>query len=266
MKYEFTGDTKLFCGHLVRRIRAIRDINTQFLFVPKGTLGGWVEKSSNLSQDGESWVANEAVVCGNGKITHNALVSGNAWVKDCVITDNAIVTDFARVTGESKCEDEAFVGGNARIRGGRITENAQVTGYATVGKNACVRGRAKLLGSATALSDSCVSQYAVVGGTAVIGKGVHVFGNAKIYQGHIHDVGHWITLPIRYYQYSNIGVEEATFVLSGDNIYVAMGEDGGSLEGFLQHQAGLWKETSMEDIMQEQIQLCCDYAKAYLTK
>ena len=41
-KYEFTGETKEYGGVSLKRIRRLSD----------KLLGGWIEKESNLSQDG----------------------------------------------------------------------------------------------------------------------------------------------------------------------------------------------------------------------
>lgn len=60
-KFEFTGETRVWCGHTLRRIRALVDIPTHC--VKKGDLGGWIEKNKNLSHDGNAWVSGNAVVC-----------------------------------------------------------------------------------------------------------------------------------------------------------------------------------------------------------
>ena len=41
-KFEFTGETRVWCGYTLRRIRALVDIPTHC--VKKGDLGGWIEK------------------------------------------------------------------------------------------------------------------------------------------------------------------------------------------------------------------------------
>ena len=69
-KYELTTETKVVFGRTLYRIRAL----IAFSNVDAGELGGWIEKESNLAQDGNAWVYGDAWVYGN------ALVSGNAWV------------------------------------------------------------------------------------------------------------------------------------------------------------------------------------------
>ena len=59
-KYEFTGETKTFCGVTLRRIRALVTI---IGVVNSGDCGGWIESENNLQVYGNAWV------------------SGNAWVE-----------------------------------------------------------------------------------------------------------------------------------------------------------------------------------------
>ena len=42
-KYEFTGETKNIDGHILYRIRALRNIHCDGWRIRAGDLGGWVE-------------------------------------------------------------------------------------------------------------------------------------------------------------------------------------------------------------------------------
>ena len=77
MKYEITDivhpeNAKLF------RIRALRAIPA--IGVKVSDLGGYIEKESNLSQEGDSWVSGNALVYGNAHVYGDARVYGNAYV------------------------------------------------------------------------------------------------------------------------------------------------------------------------------------------
>ena len=80
-KYELTTETKVVSGHTLYRIRAL----VAFGSVDTGELGGWIEKESNLAQDGNAWVYGDAEVYGNARVYDNAevygdaRVAGNAW-------------------------------------------------------------------------------------------------------------------------------------------------------------------------------------------
>ena len=62
-KYEATGETKEWFGVTLHRIRAVADIAA--LGITIGTLGGWIEKPSNLDVFGNAWVFGNAQVFGD---------------------------------------------------------------------------------------------------------------------------------------------------------------------------------------------------------
>ena len=78
--WEFTGDTKVCFGIILKRIRATVEFELKCgIIIRKGELGGWIEKGSNLS--GNAWVSGDAWVSGNARVYGNAEVHGNARVK-----------------------------------------------------------------------------------------------------------------------------------------------------------------------------------------
>jgi carbonic anhydrase/acetyltransferase-like protein (isoleucine patch superfamily) len=91
-KFEATGETKEWFGRTLYRIRATADIAA--LGIVAGTLGGWVEKESNLSVGGNAWVF------GSARVYDNAWVSGDA-----------------RVFGDARVYGNAWVGGDAQVYG-----------------------------------------------------------------------------------------------------------------------------------------------------
>ena len=69
-----------------------RYIVKKFGNIAKGQKGGFIEKKSNLSQDGNAWVYNYAMVYGDAKVCDNAKVYDCANVRSAaVVCDNAIV-------------------------------------------------------------------------------------------------------------------------------------------------------------------------------
>ncbi len=100
-----------------------------FSNVRKGEIGGYIESEKNLSQKGDCWVYDNAIVCGEAIVCDNAQVSGNAIVCDrAVVCDNAIVKDNARIL------DYAVIQDNARIFGNAIVKNDS-----WIGKNKIVK-------------------------------------------------------------------------------------------------------------------------------
>lgn len=88
MKYKLTNKKIDYLGRTLYQIEAVK----KFGNIAKGQKGGFIEKKSNLSQDGNAWVYNYAMVYGNAKVCDNAKVYDCAMVRgDAVVRDNAIV-------------------------------------------------------------------------------------------------------------------------------------------------------------------------------
>lgn len=97
-KFELTTDTQIFFGRKLFRIKAL----ISFGNVKSGDLGGYVEKESNLSHDGNAWVYGDAKVCGDAKVYGNAWVYGNAKVfGNAEVYGNAEVCGDAEITNDS---------------------------------------------------------------------------------------------------------------------------------------------------------------------
>jgi len=106
MKYKLTKNKKTIGDVTLYQIEALKE----FSDIKKGDLGGWIEKESNLSQQGDCWVSCRARVYDNAIVSDNAWVFGNAWVSGC-----AWVSGNARVFGNARVSDNAWVSGNAII-------------------------------------------------------------------------------------------------------------------------------------------------------
>ena len=121
-KYELTEETIEWTGFTngsrkaftLHRIKALKDFNG----VKKGDLGGFVEKESNLAQDGDCWVYDDAAVYDNAEIYGNAKVFNNAEIGGYArVYDEASVCDNAAVYGKAVICDNADVYDNAVIYG-----------------------------------------------------------------------------------------------------------------------------------------------------
>ena len=117
-KYILTDETIQFNGKTLYRIKAIKNFGN----VKDGDLGGWIEKEENLSQEGNCWVYDEAVVCDNAKICNNAKIMCNA-----IIMNNAVVKDNAQVCDYVIIRNNGIIGGNTIL-----TEDVEVYSDAIV--------------------------------------------------------------------------------------------------------------------------------------
>ena len=95
-------------------------------------MGGFVEKESNLSQEGACWIYDDAICCENGEIKEEA-----------ALYDGSLVRGSAVVTGDTTFYDRAVAKSDCYICGGEIKEDAVISGKAfidTVGINAPIIG------------------------------------------------------------------------------------------------------------------------------
>lgn len=196
-KWEFTGETKVVTDeyekpHTVKRIRRLSD----------GKVGGWIDTEDTLSQYGNCWIDDEAVVFNHSFVDGDAVVSGHAKVSNCIIRDKAQVHGKARlygselygpsvvksnaiVRGEASIDDGSLIDGNAVITGkatvwgSRVDQNARVDGEASVGRCSTVTGSAIVDGNSNVLS-ARIAGNAMVYGHAVV-DAAWVLDNAKIH-------------------------------------------------------------------------------------
>ena len=106
MKYEFTGETKIFFGIELKRIRATAAIEKYNVAV--GDLGGWIEDEKNLDQYGGAWVSGDAQVCGDAKVYGNARVSGGAWEKSPLYIQGAKYPFYMAAANKVGCGCQVF--------------------------------------------------------------------------------------------------------------------------------------------------------------
>lgn len=137
-KYEITSIKSPFFASL-HQIRALVTIPH---VVNAGELGGYIENESNLSQEGDCWVYDNACVVGDARVYGNArvcmgiagnprvlcdaFIQGNAQVYDnACISCNVLISDSARVCGNSRLfdaegEDAIMIFGETLIYGDMI--------------------------------------------------------------------------------------------------------------------------------------------------
>lgn len=170
-KYKIRKDLSYtFDGHKLYRVEALKDFGN----VKKGSVGGFIEKEDNLSQEGNCWIFLDAKVYGNAKVFGNAIINGFAQV-----CDNSVVFDNAQVRGYSKVKD------NARMEDCSIVkDNAQVYGNSLLLDNAQVCDNAHLIGTCL------VRDNAIVCGDACIYDVVRFISDAKIMSPADYYIGH----------------------------------------------------------------------------
>jgi carbonic anhydrase/acetyltransferase-like protein (isoleucine patch superfamily) len=159
-KYCLTSETITVNSVTLYRIKALKS----FALVMAGSLGGFIENESNLSQIGNCWVYGQATVYGEARISENATVR-----------DFATVSDYAMISGDARIYENAIVYNSARV-----FDSASVSGFAGVSGTASIFGGARVYGNArvngeVSLCDDC----AVLGTTIIYGNAI-VRGSAML--------------------------------------------------------------------------------------
>ena len=179
-KYEFTGETKKVGDITVRRIRLLVDIEYDEMSnrpkIKAGTVGGWIEREENLSQQGKCFVADDACVFDHAVVKDDALVADHAQVyRFAVVNLQAFVTDHAIVCGFAVVTDHAGVCGNAIVN-----EYATVKDSASLNDHAVASGSCKVFNNAVMGGYSRASGQAKIGGFARLSDFANVTERATV--------------------------------------------------------------------------------------
>ena len=148
-KYVLLDDDVIIApnGRVCYRIKAIKD----FGYIAAGQLGGYVQNIHSLSQSGNCWVADNAVIWGGGHV-----------YEDAIIRENAQVFEKAIVQGKSVVSGGCLIGGAAKIEGtAQVELSCIVAGEAYISGDAIVRGSYFIDGKARICS---VQDYIAVSG------------------------------------------------------------------------------------------------------
>lgn len=181
-KYAVRYDIRtMYDGKKLFRIEALKNIKLiSGQLVTKGTIGGWVNGPKNLSQQGNSWIADDAMVYEKATVLGNALIKGNAKIfgeaeinENAVIFDNAQVYDRAVVFGDAKVSDDARIYGSASI-----SDNAVIFNSVTVHDEAIVHENARVYGSADIYDYARIHGSAIISGSTIV-RGVASLGTGK---------------------------------------------------------------------------------------
>ena len=167
-KYFLTGEIMKLGWRTLYRIQATRSFGT----VRKDQKGGWVEKESNLSHDGNCWVFDDAMVLGDAVVKDNALVYDNSS-----IAGFAEVSGYSQVMGSSTIDGDVCIGGQAYVKDSEICKDAIIAGYANV-LHSYVTGHGRVYGSA-------IIRCASIRGNSTVGGDAKIVGPVSVIDAQI---------------------------------------------------------------------------------
>lgn len=209
-KYILTDYTKEYDGHILYRVRAIKD----FGGVKAGEIGGYVAGEHNLSQHGNSWIQSDSKVFGLAYVGDNALVRksimygnakaiensriihttmyGDTVIKGFAISNNAYIYHKSVICGESRVsghlafegiiKDKVFIKDpSVRITG----KDIEISDEVQISENVKVDGHAKIRGKSRIMGYCEITDYAEISGEAIIKDNVCVGGKSRIWNNAI---------------------------------------------------------------------------------
>lgn len=91
-KYRFTGETKKVKNITVHQIQLVRSLDSHGL--EAGTIGGWIESEHSLSEFGDCWVFQEAMILNRSRVSGNISIMGKSMIdEDSIVGGNGFIKD-----------------------------------------------------------------------------------------------------------------------------------------------------------------------------
>ena len=171
-KYELTDNTSSYKGIVLHQIRALRSFGN----VKTGELGGFIESEDNLSHIGTCWVYNSAKVYGKIKlmgtsiVSDEAIVTGNATIRVCIITDNSMFNASGNIRGKLIMSDDSYLSGNINL-----------VGQLTMADSSSIRGSIDCSGQIIMADSSSIKDTLKCSGQLSMSDDSSMNGNSCIY-------------------------------------------------------------------------------------
>lgn len=212
MKYKLIGDDCIkHHGRTLYRIKALKDIHTNSkIIIKKGSIGGFIEKEDNLSQEDSCWVYNDAKVFETARVEDDAMVNYSA-----MIYGNALIKNNSYISGEAKVFD------NVRCWDDISIIDSMVHGNSVIMNDAKIYSFSDIYGDVNIKDKVLTKDHAVI------------YGNVKLY-GNIVIDNKVITDSNQILGIGPIGSRNSTtyFIKQPNDIYVQCGCFSGTIEQF----------------------------------
>ena len=118
-KYRILFDEIYSQGNL-HRIQALKNFDD----VHKGDIGGFIENESNLSQKGNCWIYDDAIVKNKAKVMKNAKIYNNAKIYGFAeVSNNVIISNNAEIFETAKIYNDVQIRNNVKVYGEAIIKD-----------------------------------------------------------------------------------------------------------------------------------------------
>lgn len=150
-KYEILMDeanTIEWKGHILHRIRALRDFND----VREGDIGGYVEKEKNLSQCGNCWIYDEAKAMDNSRIYDDSIMYDNSEMHE-----NSIMCDDSEMHNDSELHGNSAMYNNSMIfDNSSMHDNSIMYDNSGMYNNSTLKNKSRLYGKLVSSVDDFI--------------------------------------------------------------------------------------------------------------
>lgn len=165
-------------GKRLYRIRAKKTLGDPRFpksYVPKGTLGGYVESSRNLAASGTCWIHDNAMVQGLTRIKGNTRVRGTAY-----IDISGEINGNINISGNPDIKGYTTIKGNVTIEDGVTIDSAEINGTRSIR----LRGNVSIDSGAYLEGEIYLDGFVNVGCTKIISESntrISLFGAEEVY-------------------------------------------------------------------------------------
>lgn len=124
-------------GRALFRVRALRNFGD----VKAGDVGGFVEGTHNLSQEGECWIYDNAMAVQRAQVRDNGRLKGNSIVLlNSRVRENAEVSGACWIDMDSDIAGTSRVSGSVRVGSGVLRGHAQARGDVIIPSGVLIEG------------------------------------------------------------------------------------------------------------------------------
>lgn len=130
-KYKMTSNQKSFTNtsndsYILTQVEALETFTTiDGTLIKAGSLGGWIETESNLSQEGQCWLDSKSSAIDRSQI------KGNAYIENSNLFDDSIATGDAYLN-YSSLFDSSVVYGKSKVHFSHIKKHSMLGGNSEV--------------------------------------------------------------------------------------------------------------------------------------
>lgn len=154
---------KLYRIKALKQLNGYYDVDKGYRSVNVGDLGGYIERETNLSHEGNCWIYDKAQSFDEARVRDNAIMACNSKIcNKATILNMAKAFDNALICDRSVVADMSLIFDNAIIK-----ENVELLNYSCVFGNAKISGNTIVKDNAHVYGDLEISNGTIIGNVSI---------------------------------------------------------------------------------------------------